>query len=708
MSSNSQRSTLAKLMATENISVEHKNVPTASFNTKDRVLNLPIWKNASKDVYDLLVGHEVAHALWTPVEWSKEAELIDPKNIKAVSSYFNVVEDARIEKLIKRKFPGLRKNMFKGYAELLERDFFGTNGRELTSYKLIDRLNLHFKIGSHVSVPFSDDEMKIVKRIENLDSYDDVVSCVKDIYSAEVSETDATPPELEQSDDEPDEMNEDDASQSTESNDNADSEENLDADSEENLDADSDSDSDNELDSNVEESETQKSFNDALDQDRDIYAEDRIYARIPTVDSTPFIDNIKTVNSEIATRNASVYGEDQLLEFNKDFKKFLNDSNKTVNYLAKEFEMKKNAEQHARANISKTGVIDTNKLHSYKFNDDVFRRITSLPGGKNHGLIMFVDWSGSMSNDMGKTIRQTMILAMFCRKVNIPFDVYSFTDATNRSDVDEISPDLNPGDLVVSSSCRLRHYLSGDMRNKEFNETLLNMFSLAKTFDGDWGYYSFSLGNNALGSTPLNEAIILADDIYRKFKTKYRLEKVNVIFLTDGESNCINGVYNPESAYGIDSIHLGWYSRQGSEPRTFVIDPKTKHSIGVTTNVSLTDALLKHFEIRHETNVVGIFISPPNISRSFQLHIDPDNKVPYAEIDQIKKSWKKEKCLVIEHRGYSKFFMIKGGKSLSSDIEDFEVSSDASKAKIRNAFKKHLSSKLGNKVVLNGFIDIIS
>ena len=100
--SDSRRSSLAKLMATENISVEHKNIPTAYFNTKDRVLGLPIWKNASKDVYDLLVGHEVSHALYTPVNWVDGIESIDPSNFNAVKSYINVVEDARIEKLIKR------------------------------------------------------------------------------------------------------------------------------------------------------------------------------------------------------------------------------------------------------------------------------------------------------------------------------------------------------------------------------------------------------------------------------------------------------------------------------------------------------------------------------------------------------------------------------------------------------------------------------
>ena len=117
------RSNLAKLLATEDISVEHKNIPTAFFDTKNRVLGLPIWKDASKDVYDLLVGHEVGHALYTPTtDFATLASDIDPENVPAVRSFINVIEDARIEKKIKRKFPGLRKNFFQGYSELIERN----------------------------------------------------------------------------------------------------------------------------------------------------------------------------------------------------------------------------------------------------------------------------------------------------------------------------------------------------------------------------------------------------------------------------------------------------------------------------------------------------------------------------------------------------------------------------------------------------------
>ena len=60
------KSQLAKLLATEDLVVEHKQVETASFNVETRVLVLPLWEKATNSVYDMLVGHEVGHALFTP------------------------------------------------------------------------------------------------------------------------------------------------------------------------------------------------------------------------------------------------------------------------------------------------------------------------------------------------------------------------------------------------------------------------------------------------------------------------------------------------------------------------------------------------------------------------------------------------------------------------------------------------------------------
>ena len=117
-----QKSVLAKLLAQENLTVEHKKVPTAYFDPKNRILCLPIWKDMSADVYDLLVGHEVGHAWETPPEGWHSA--IEEKG-KAFKSFLNVVEDARIEKLIKSRYPGLKAPMYRGYKELFDQDFIG-------------------------------------------------------------------------------------------------------------------------------------------------------------------------------------------------------------------------------------------------------------------------------------------------------------------------------------------------------------------------------------------------------------------------------------------------------------------------------------------------------------------------------------------------------------------------------------------------------
>ena len=104
-----------------------------------------MWEKASETVYDMLVGHEVGHALYTPDEdWTKKC--------KAPPQFVNVVEDVRIEKLMKRRYMGLSKSFYKGYKELSEKDFFCLEGEDMDKMNLADRINLHFKIGNFVDI----------------------------------------------------------------------------------------------------------------------------------------------------------------------------------------------------------------------------------------------------------------------------------------------------------------------------------------------------------------------------------------------------------------------------------------------------------------------------------------------------------------------------------------------------------------------------
>ena len=152
-----EKSMLAQLLATENIQVIHDaKLETAGFDPIGRKLYLPVLKEMSGPVYDLFVLHEVSHALNTPADgFHNEKHPQGPR----FKGFLNVVEDARIEKLIKRKYPGGRSGMINGYKKLLEMDFFGIRNLDPNSLPFEDRFNLYFKIGMTLNLKFSGDEM---------------------------------------------------------------------------------------------------------------------------------------------------------------------------------------------------------------------------------------------------------------------------------------------------------------------------------------------------------------------------------------------------------------------------------------------------------------------------------------------------------------------------------------------------------------------
>ena len=168
-------STLAKLLAEEDLHVVHKQVSTASFDVKRRELVLPIWKDMSKPVQDMLTLHEVGHALYTPLSMLEES-----KERKIEHSFVNVVEDVRIEKMIQEKYLGAKSSFKRGYSELIGKDFFKINGKDISKLGLIDRINLHFK--NVPDVPFSSDELVWVDKVANTKTPADVLNLAEELY----------------------------------------------------------------------------------------------------------------------------------------------------------------------------------------------------------------------------------------------------------------------------------------------------------------------------------------------------------------------------------------------------------------------------------------------------------------------------------------------------------------------------------------------
>ena len=176
------KSLLAKLMAEENITIQHKKVNTASFDMVRRILTVPIWKEMSNDMYDLFMGHEVGHALYTPCE----PEVLEEAVSRSCMPFINVTEDARIERSVKRRFPGLKGPFFRAYKELMDEDFFGIGKKNLADMAFIDRLNIYFKTAMNdfeAAQLFSDEEMPFVDRMATTETFAEVADLSEDIYN---------------------------------------------------------------------------------------------------------------------------------------------------------------------------------------------------------------------------------------------------------------------------------------------------------------------------------------------------------------------------------------------------------------------------------------------------------------------------------------------------------------------------------------------
>jgi len=401
------KSQLAKLLATEDLIVEHKNVDTAQFNVHTRVLILPRWEKASNNVYDALVAHEVGHALYTPDrDWYKEIEL--------PPTFVNIVEDVRIEKLMKRRYAGLAKCFYNGYNELNDDDFFDIDGKDLTDFNLADRVNLYFKIGAWNDISFSDAETPIVRLIKDAETFDETLSAAEALYNFCKEELENKQEEeveldsgmdIEGGGNSPDDNGDDNDFTVSESSGNAPMEDGSGGDVDNSgMDAGG---SYIEPEPEVETANTlEEALKDLTDTRNNL---ESVYVELPKLNLKRIIIDNKVIHNNLNSsweqqqqewkkmlEERNYYTNDIFEEVDQEFIKFKRNAQKEVNYLVKEFECKKAASSYARATTSKTGVLDTARLHTYKYNEDLFKKVTTLADGKNHGLVFVLDWSGVM------------------------------------------------------------------------------------------------------------------------------------------------------------------------------------------------------------------------------------------------------------------------------------------------------------------------
>ena len=756
------KSQLARLLATEDLVVEHRQVQTASFNVGTRVLTLPLWEKASNAVYDMLVGHEVSHALFTPdIEWWIDNPV--PHGV------VNVVEDARVEKLMKRKYAGINKSFFNGYNELHGQDFFSVKDKDINEMNLADRINLYFKIGRFIDIDFTDEEIKIRDLIDATESFDDTLHAAKILNEYCEEEMDRKGEDAKPDDDEDlvdlemrgggdagegEGKDESDTTEGEGEEGDADpieeTPDQLTIDPRQPWDQGSTQlgglkGANGPLDREVE-VETARNLEDNIKELINSSGGDHIYVSIPKVNLDTIIADNKDVHdyidesfnadserwkNEIERRYEHTRYNRSTQEFetiklsdnifedvDKDFYKFKNNAKKEVSYLVKEFECKKSADAYARSSTARTGVLDTSKLHTYKYNEDLFKKVTVVPDGKNHGLIFILDWSGSMNYILQDTIKQFFNLVWFCRKVNIPFEVYAFTNEWNNAGgriwsaeeqryVSEFAEpkehcDRIENELYVENRFTLLNMLTSNVNAKTLEKQMINLYRLAARFNREhYAYYSVPSKLN-LSGTPLNEAIIALHQIIPHFQKVNKVQKVQCVILTDGEAGTIpfNKTVN---RHWEDKPYMG--TRSPDYGTCFLRDRK----LGKTYKLQygyhhFTNSLLENLKDTFAfVNLVGIRLMNNREGMQFaRMYCEYASK----EMDKIEKDWKKTKSFSIKTSGYDAYFGL-SSNALAGD-DEFEVKEDATKAEIKRAFAKSLKVKKLNKKVLSEFIEIVA
>ena len=727
------KSILAKLIATENIQVQHNKVKTASFDTKHRVLTLPVFKNQKGDVYDMLIAHECAHALHTPVDGWKSIMHDD-----SLRSYVNVLEDCRIDRIIQKQYPGVVKNYLNGFDILEKQNFFGTKGKDLNKeLMLIDKINLFYKSSKRLPISFSSVDNGWLSKVDALQTFDDVVDLAKQLLNWQQKEVEKLKklPDFDLhkisdnynlNDDESE-----DESNSEESSENGESQQ-----AEDNGEDKKDGEEQTAVNSEAKEgggkgvapgvlvsitNENMESKMSSLHDQEKSYS----YFTLPKVKLNDMIvSNNKFLNDmrKHILDCTKKYPSD-LIYYNwlkGAYKDFKNENKKTVMYLVKEFEMKKAATAYKRSSTDKTGTIDPLKLKDYKFSDDIFKRLTILPDAKNHGMIMLLDWSGSMCDSIKQTTEQLMNLVWFCQKVNIPYEVYFFTSEIGESAWDKNRESKQGGEVftykygdAIMDKCHLVCIANNRMKKTKLDESLMYIWSMALSYHGRYSANSRELwkGDNFncpseyyLGSTPLNQAIVALNEMIPIFKNKNKIEKMSVITLTDGGANwCFGSTMGDDGKSDI---------QHGSTPVIKVGKKSytTKDNDRFYRSGEYTGLLLDIIRQRHGVSTIGFFVTKKLRTWDMDNFIGDYKDYQDKELKRakIKSSMTKNRFAQVPQTGYSKYFLLNGKKMMVENTNLDGINDTMKAGGIAKLFKKSMKGRITSRILLNQFIQEVA
>jgi len=484
-------SLFAKLLACENLTVVSKSgARTAYFNPSTRVLTLPSWSGFTNDAWQLFIAHEVGHALYTPAYADHGSENSDGIFLNKLAAelkvtpgqlhtVLNILEDIRIERLIRQKYRGLSGFFSRGYNELLSKGFFGFKtiteaqnnwaGKGGVKYKTLDRLNIYAKVGSLCSLTLTaSDDIRWYNAALAAQTFEDVVELAKDIVrtitaknankpkapkapkapsisndvkkaleslgidededdqpaSPDIEEGESVAPAESEDDDLPADAPEapessDEGSEPTDSDDPGSTDEPADENTNEPQGSDA---SQGDSEPETLDSVTEKTGASVLSKSVGTYSSD-----VAIMDADLSFLNINDIKLETTLASWAISPE-TLTRYNALVQELKKKSTPTLSSMVSTFRANQAAKIAQKNMLSKSGEINPNLLASYKTTEDLFLRHLTTAKGVNHGFVLFVDWSASMNSTLPTVLWQTLNLVWLAETVRVPVEVYAFSN----------------------------------------------------------------------------------------------------------------------------------------------------------------------------------------------------------------------------------------------------------------------------------------
>ena len=699
---NNSLSIFARALATENLSFSFDpTAETASFDVKQRHLVMPVWK-VSETVQTMLIAHEISHALWTPYEQSEailDAAEKQGYNKILLQRIANVVEDVRIEKLMKDKYPGTRRDFFLGYKEIVDTDLFGFSKMDIPNATLVNRLNLHFKWGApgFMDVPFSADEQQFVDAIDSVQTFAEVYEVAMRLYDHPSMQSVRQEMEKQKGN------------------------------------------------GNQQDGEGKTAVGEGVTDFMDSLAKkdgERYAAPTVTISRVEDLSRM-IVDTDSLLQMFDKTNEGQPLNMD-NYRKFVKDSDAFVRQLASQFDRRKAADEIRRERPKQTGMLNLDRLHQYRTHDDLFISKIVKQDGKNHGILFLLDFSGSMSLRMSDVLLQVLQLVWFCEKARIPFEVFGFTDVhpTSIMGYEEYRKQhdkwVREGGKGISFDHEVIHpkILNAKPTSVEYGHTrLLNIASSRDDASKRerllaYIYESMITDTRTVGTppclslhgTPTVEAAAAASQFMQEWVKAQNIQIPTFMLVTDGQ---------PNGVYVVDPKISGeQYYHNGKGMLTVVNEIYgTAHRLDMTdyphtclANMTLS-TMLDSMRQKLNARIVGMFVGGNSLSlNDFTCFCLSDeekeiyNNLVYQEREAVTKSARYESAregykegAVVCHPdafpGFDSFFLCKTPKIVKD--EDAIVESGTF-TKIKNTFIKTMAKRSVSRVFLTRYVDIVA